>query len=380
MAKKVKAIEQRFAVGDLVYIKQANVDGQAAGYHSGMSKFQGKSFLIKTVVPWSSKFAVRLENVPEYFWDIRCLIRLRKAKKVAASVIVKPAPIPAPVKAEKTPEEILLNFRTSFAKEVGLKGVGLCSFAHLYNKTEIYESIRAPCHAMVGRVGYGRVVKSVDELILNIKGHLEGLYENKEEDYKKYVEYILNRSPWSIAFIPESMEDRWNLGVRCNVHLPTEVVKCAAISLREANEFNHRVSFFNRLVRDGCSENTAKLLSACLNKENQDSVVYTGFGNSHQIWWSDFDTQSLFSFFKKGFPESTLNMGSLYKGSAGDYTLAVKQAKRTDIKEKTITEYVRKGLGLGLLVAPAKWGGVVNNNISYKKVIEFGKHLDTVLN
>lgn len=379
MAKKIVA---PLAVGDLVYVHNAIFQGQRPGHCEEMRTYQGKSFVIERFVdagPFVGTVLFTADSIyargckGNWTWDVRCFRRLRKAKNVIAPKV-------APVDYEGQ----VLAFRQKFAQAVDRQGVGLCSFAQLVNDNKESIHIQAACHASVGRY-YDRYdpAKKFNELILNIKGHIKQFPDGQKEDYKKNVEYILNRSPWSLAFVPEPMDVRWELGVRCNVNLPTQVLKAAAISLREMNEFRHRLPLFTRLVKEGHSENTAKLLAACINPNDTDRYSYSEFSNAHQIWWADFVAEELFEFFKKGFPAESLTGKTYAQADGGAYIIAARQARRWEKQgDVTISQYIKERLfgKAAKIAAPVRFGADVAQYVTHAKVKELAAHLDTVLN
>ena len=395
MAKKIAS---PFNVGDLVYVHNAVFEGQRAGHSAEMKNYQGKSFVIERFVGgYEDNGAVRFtaDSIHAkgckgaWTWDVRCFRRLRKAKNVVQKKVETAKPVAVKPKAEKRDdyEDTVLTFRKEFAQNVANQRIGLCSFAQLVSKKIKDEHINAACHASVGRCySYSarhEGVREINELILSIKGHIDQFPKGMQEDYKKNVEYILDRSPWRIAFVPEPMDVRWELGVRCNVNLPTEIVKAAAISLREMNEFSYRLPVFSRLVKEGHSENTAKLLAGCTRIVDQDKYVYSEFSNAHQIWWADFNAESLFTFFRKGFPEKSLNKPTMFSGNQGEYGVAITQASRVKKEGVTISSYIKERL-FGKVVkpaAPVRWGDVAPaQHFTHAKLKELAAHLDTVLN
>lgn len=132
---------------------------------------------------------------------------------------------------------------------------GTCSFARRFedNKEDHFD-IRAVCHAALGYSDF--VVK---EIALNVVAHLDGRRSKHDVNYKRYVDYITNRSPWAECFIRKPLDEVMASGIYLNVEKPISQVVCAAIALRVGSELprGRCLDNFVNAIDLGYSENVA---------------------------------------------------------------------------------------------------------------------------
>jgi hypothetical protein len=147
--------------------------------------------------------------------------------------------------------------------------VGTCSYALEFESGHRRFQHADVCHARIAYPYYNahnkeRVIKN---LALHIRGHAKKIPvaygELREELYWFYVDYILNRSPWSSMFVGnKSIEDiKKEGGVYVDVSRGINEIASAAIALRMGSEFPYILNPFYLLCQSGCNEHFAWLFA-----------------------------------------------------------------------------------------------------------------------
>lgn len=243
--------------------------------------------------------------------DLDELKRLSEAKRAEAKALKE--------KKEKEEQEALAKLEGNYTEtikemkyrlkhEIGGSYPGVCSFAYKQlGKMPVYV-VGGPCHAALG-------ASHITACILHVHNHLEGIVkENKEFkrensflDYCVWLDYILNRSPWSIAFVTKSVLDALYDGIEMNVNVQHDVFVHSAIATRIASEYPQTSRVFCEALENGASEPQAALLSCFISSEGK----YWDNGGGHHIISSANQLKDAIEFFKTGFDEKNLNRKKL---------------------------------------------------------------------
>lgn len=165
--------------------------------------------------------------------------------------------------------------------------VGTCSYALEFESGYRRFQHADVCHARITYPYYNahdkeRVIKN---LALHIKEHAKKIPasygELREELYWFYVDYILNRSPWSSMFVGnKSIEDiKKEGGVYVDVSRGINEIASAAIALRMGSEFPYILNPFYLLCQAGCNEHFAWLFAQHF--KGTANVVYKENGGGH---------------------------------------------------------------------------------------------------
>lgn len=87
---------------------------------------------------------------------------------------------------------------------------------------------------------------------------LHTLHKGKEEEYKTYMDYLHERSPWKDILIRDNSLPSNVYAVRCDV--PSNRMMSALIAGRHATEYPDSIRHFNKFVEEGFTEDEAMIL------------------------------------------------------------------------------------------------------------------------
>jgi hypothetical protein len=124
--------------------------------------------------------------------------------------------------------------------------------------------------------------------------------------YKKFVDYIVNRSPWAVAFQGKTVKNVLENGVLMNVEAPSGAVAGACQALRYLSEFAYKNEIWKLLMDNGIQEDAAFLTTYALNKEENGTFTKNPMGGGHQPINGAISAGSLISFFANGYNEAFL--------------------------------------------------------------------------
>lgn len=299
----------KFNIGDLVLVTGYTCKDQAGGIIRGDygKAYVGKVFEISSYWSNARREAPRFteasrikHNIREdYVWDERLLRRYRKAKVVVA----KAQPIPVQMQEEKKEvlDPDLTVFRTLLSDKVRTNA-GTCSYAIKFTDGSIKYQVRDACHARIPNSSWGcgeYFKKTPMAIALNVKGH-SGCFKDITT-YRKYVNYILNDSPWKEVFLTRDVDEAFKYGVLMNVEKNIHAIVAGAVALREGSEFAYETTIFEELLDNGISGNTAYVLSKNFKKNGNDNYQLVGISNAHKVLAYSMDRAVTLEFFKNGY-------------------------------------------------------------------------------
>lgn len=148
------------------------------------------------------------------------------------------------------------------------------------------------CHAGVRdlRPNDGRPdVRYVVSAINRPKPEDGGAYKNSrasDESAKKWLDYIINRSPYGAAFFEKDVEKAWD--EKCVVlyvkNIPGNVVQGALIATRMTWEYGRIVEAFVDMVEAGVSEHVAFMTTHVIAKKKDKGLYYlNASGSQHTV-------------------------------------------------------------------------------------------------
>lgn len=203
----------------------------------------------------------------------------------------------APVAAPKEPIEQDNKLLVALDEKVKAKPAGLCHYALMEGGVERFQ-VGDICHA---RLRYGHDVRGdITDVALHLAQHYKD-FPHKEE-YKRYVDWIIQRSPWKSAFLPTSTEDALRIGVMLDVDKGINLLVSAAIMLRNGHEFSSQVSHFCDLVDVGFSENVAFITASLFSTRAYEAVEneYSEFSGNHHVFSDRIMVKDFKAFFNGG--------------------------------------------------------------------------------
>lgn len=191
-----------------------------------------------------------------------------------------------------------LSLRATINKKLKKAGViNICSYGLRWTSGEERLQINDVCHFRAKYVSeYDRHKKGeICELSTTLLPALN--YTTDKAAIRKWVSYILLRSPFKDCFKTKNLQAAWRYGIQMDVDKPQSNVVAALIALREGWEFPHILENFTFLTKNGVDESVAFIISRMVNKhENRYFKRYWG---GHQTL-NVLDVKGMRSLIKKG--------------------------------------------------------------------------------
>lgn len=315
-------------VGDLVRVSFVKPDDCSTGWIDKMYAFERRICRVVKQYNGRPEWVELVINHPVYgedhlqFWfPIGWLVRTQKAEYVRPRDKAKKAkegPVIAKEKVEeecKTPTlDAVSNLHILMDKHMRAHGVGLCGWAW---RTEAGDVMKhsAPCHAVIAY--FERPVK---ELCLSVGAQYRNMSGYHREQYARYVDYIVNRSPWKSAFIPAPLDEILETGVYMDVNQPGFIIYAACIALREGNEYRKFTPMFCEILDKGYHPHTAYILSRGF-MGTFDNPMYSGVANGHRVLSGLSGWPDMFEFFRNGYSEESKEGEAAYKVAGKCHTI-----------------------------------------------------------
>lgn len=289
-------------------------------------------------------------RIVEYIFNVKALKLVKKlitykewyneAKKkgiVNRSKMNKAQLIEA-VKAWKAPPIVLPPLGDVLRKRVG-NGESCCHFAKEFEGGRRVFYVTAPCHANLR--GAPKVITLVDDIGSHYNRH------HNKEWYIKFVNYMLNESPWKDQFLTKNAEEAIEHGVYYDVHKGYNRVGCSAVALRQGSEYPNRIDTFKFFCEKGFSNNVSWCLSQLVEKDYKWrlSMIH----GAHDVFINYMSKEKFFKFFKEGFFNMERcsyfeadNLAYTFAGAIAPGDVQDQYLNNRLHKNETITEFVAK--------------------------------------
>lgn len=172
------------------------------------------------------------------------------------------APVELPQDDEATHKAYLEVLNNQFPQE-DMKRTGM-SFALFYfnskNKPKLYLQKGAACHYAMKTVD-GEVVNN-DKCIFKfgvqfITRAYHGSTNAYKEQTKKYLEWVMNDSPWSRYIITKSFDEALVSGIKVRIDIPSNAMMCTFYALRYPTEYKAKIERWNYWVNAGMNPSAA---------------------------------------------------------------------------------------------------------------------------
>ena len=225
---------------------------------------------------------------------------MNKAQLIAAIAgrngIIKPAaPLAAPAKPPKP------TLGEELRQKTGIHP-GTCSYAMEWDNGHRRFQIGDVCHARMKVAGIwdkaedkaNEVKNSLVACALDVKGHY--VQAADKPAYRAWVDYFINRSPFAVAFKTKNVDEAMKEAVYMDVTQPNSYLVAAAIGLRQASEYPHRLAAWKQFVDVGFSEKAAHFMCHHLK-----GGMFVPDGGGHSPFTTSMLKEEFLSFFKKGF-------------------------------------------------------------------------------
>lgn len=209
---------------------------------------------------------------------------------------------------------------------------GVCTFAYrvLGQASYIYE--RAPCHASLGNKN------DIVEAILHVANHMPNTKlangKGAEKNYYRWLDYILNRSPWSVAFVTKSVWEAMYEGIVLNVHVCHDVMVTAAIAVRTGSEFTNTSMVFCEALDNGATEPQAAFVSCFYRKGG-----FWDHMGGHHVIRSNLNFKQIVRFFETGYDIKLIDNKLPSNKNRGTTSYSVSANLATE-RRKTVHEVI----------------------------------------
>lgn len=244
-----------------------------------------------------------------FYWS-KDALRPVNAGKPAAKPVVPPPPPP--------PQDL----REELWKRVQEYHGGLCSFGAENKAGRRVFHNSAPCHASMGYLNLpGEITKVVYCLRHDIQYQLKP-YSVKADDHKAYVEYILNGSPWSVAFETKDFKEASTKDIYMNVEVNRNVLVGAMVAVRVGFEKMGRSKMFKKMLDAGHHPHTCFLLACRYTDDGLGGYRTIEWGGGHDVLDQNRKFDSLIKFFKEGYHEPEGTLKEPFRTHHGHYTIA----------------------------------------------------------
>ena len=202
----------------------------------------------------------------------------------------------------------------------------LCTYAFTPTKEAPVFRINDICFASMRNYAAG--IKDFAMYVARVKTDL--LNRKDYSLWRKYADYIINRSPWAKAYSTKSVSSLMKYGAKFNTSHTFSFVLSAAVALREGHEFAHAMRCFCYLLSKGIPENTAYVISRIFKYDAATKRFYSQkWGNHHATFSTGTDFHHLSRFFAKGFN----GIGEPMKDRASSYQIFEVVGKTSDYRK-----------------------------------------------
>jgi hypothetical protein len=353
--------------------------------------------LAKVVKKASAKNAKWIDDMDDTIGDILKVVRYddwAKAYELANGFLYSvecleaPKEGEVPVKKKKAvAKKKFPNLKALIAKsrKEDIKGVGGVSSYVVFTKNkktgEITpnKNLRDVCHARLA-LYYGRedIPEAVAVIDYQQQHEQQALAAGKQykTSYRKFVDYIVNRSPWAVAFQGKTAKNVLENGVLMNVEAPSGAVAGACMALRYLSEFNAQNAVWKLMMDNGIQEDAAFLTTYAFIDEKDGTFTPHPMGGGHQAISGMIPAGSLISFFANGYDEAFLK-SEPYR---------TKTSYRVHEHIENVKDVLRlPNSYISFVQANTEWtevkeGWAVVKKATQEQVIAFAKRLEQLIN
>lgn len=213
------------------------------------------------------------------------------------------------------------------------------------------------CHA---RLTTPHEWEKVTEVALHVKNYFkkDHFTDEQADAYKEYISWVLNDSPWAMAFKTKHVWVATRYGIEMDVSVAHNIVAAAAIALRLGSEYVNFSLNWKLFKKEGLTPNQAFLLASFTNVNSYvpalKLTLNTHMGGHHVVSSSQ-GFKHLVKFLEKGYSEEAKKGKTLLQGSIG-YSILNPIAPENH-KGETVTKALM-GLPSYGIVADNGWGQI----------------------
>lgn len=261
------------------------------------------------------------------------------------------------------------SLRAELKEKQKKRGIlNLCTYGIRWEKGERLQ-VNDVCHARARYNPYNADVDKEGEIreVAALLDHALALVANKKQ-IRKWVSYIILRSPFKDCFKTKNMQAAWRYGVQMDVDKPTSQVVASLIALREGWEFKNLLKVFNILVKNGVNEDVAFVLSRVVSE--RDGKWFKASWGGHQTLGYVLGKEEIKSLIKNGLKK--IDKPIRYNGDS--YSIH-KTSGTYEGKDCISNIFLKNPCG----TMPSRWGGVEEGYWTVKKLIHNAKDVEKEL-
>lgn len=218
------------------------------------------------------------------------------------------------IKAAKAEMAKVYAVRDAVRKQLDEEGdQGLQNFVFIQNNGEIKKYLHEACYASLY---YYKEWNKRSKYLIDFVNHdrYKGYQDILLGFEHWYIDWILNRSPWSSVFRTRSAKVAIDKGIICRVDKPSNLIIGGLMAIRYIYENPKIVRLFGELVAGGVDENVAMIVaqySTCNTGKKTFSMSGYGLGG-HSSFEHSFSYTTMYNFINSK-PEGAGG----YKGGTG---------------------------------------------------------------
>ncbi len=230
--------------------------------------------------------------IPKPVKAVKAVNKVGDAAIIKKRAVAPIKPLPAPPKAMDIRSELSTKARAGYDGN-------RCNYSIEFDNGKIRHQAPDACHARLCWSDYYREdsgAKAIVNIALNITPHYKELTKENKEIYPKFVNYMLNESPWAFCFVTKDVKEALEVGILMDVNQNVSHIVGAAMSLRLATEFPATLKPFGDALDKGYSGNVAHLISGHLMGGKVTNWP------THSALISSLNKGAIIKFFKTGYP------------------------------------------------------------------------------
>lgn len=229
-------------------------------------------------------------------------------KQKAARAVAKPA--------EKADDERRIEAKERFTNSI-MNGSGVSQW--LYRTASGWKQfVGAACHANIRGSGL------IHEHYEGIAGVYNKMTDEAKAEYRRWFDYLVNRSPWKDVYITKDFDDALANHVSINVQMSSPVVMGAITILRTGHEYPRIRTLFCKLVDEGVPEFAAMAAQAFMGY-TVGQFTTGGLHTNHTIFDSYMHPEKVLSFMLNGYEDKWKNINVFHKTReiAGEWSFGI---------------------------------------------------------
>jgi len=196
------------------------------------------------------------------------------------------------------------------------------------------------CHAAMGYGGYGGDIVGMSDYLF---AYVTQVPKALHPAYKNYVDYIINRSPWHVAYKKASADRALKEGLNLKVGVNGKILGAACVALRLGKEFAQtKLPIYDMCVEAGYEEAVAWIAANCFHKTGETIQLVRPTG-AHTVIDVDTKVGPLINLMRYGYTDDELKDKPYSKtGSYRGFTAQVSEREDFVKEDMTISYFLEK--------------------------------------